>query len=303
MKPLDVSRINTEIAGISFSLSCRDAVIVQDADPAYESFVKRGEDLFFSDFDINLELNNMPDTGRWTKVFDSDQSWSLFQQNGEYFLAMKPEAFGRQPVWIARFRPHGSTITIYCSRFLMDQRDGVPTVLNPFRYPLDQLLLMYVLAQKGGAILHAAGITINEKGYMFLGRSGAGKSTLMRQCARRNYFQALSDDRIVVRMFDLTFKAFGTPWPGEVTVAENESVSLSGIFFISHGSENRIRELSRRDAFEGLLPVTSIPWYDREITEKLLSFCEDIVSHVPAYELCFKPGDEVVGVLEKFSQK
>ena len=303
MKPLDISRINTEIAGISFSVSCRDAVIVQDADPAYESFVKRGDDFLFSNFDIDLELNNMPDTGGWTKVFDSDQSWSLFQQNGEYFLAMKPEAFGRQPVWIARFRPHGSTITIYCSRFLMDQRDGVPTVLNPFRYPLDQLLLMYVLAQKGGAILHAAGITINGKGYVFLGRSGAGKSTLMRQCARRNDFKALSDDRIVVRMLDLTFKAFGTPWPGEVTVAENKGAPLSCLFFICHSTADRIKKISRKEAFERLLPVTSIPWYDRETTETLLMFCEDIVSHVPAYELCFKPGDEVAGVLEKFSQK
>lgn len=303
MRHLDISRINAEIAGITFSMTCRHAILVHDSAPAYESFLKDDEDLLSSDFAINLDLNTMPDTGGWTKVFDSHQSWSLFLQNGEYFLAMNPEASGRQPVWIARFSPYGSAITVFCSRFLVDKRDGVPTVLNPFRYPLDQLLLMYVLAQKGGAILHAAGITINRKGYIFPGRSGAGKSTLMRQCARRNDFKGLSDDRIIVRKMDGNFKAFGTPWPGEASVAVNESVSLSGIFFISHGSENRIRELSRRDAFEGLLPVTSIPWYDREITEKLLSFCEDIVSHVPAYELCFKPGDEVVGVLEKFSQK
>jgi hypothetical protein len=177
------------------------------------------------------------------------------------------------------------------------------TVSNPVCYPLDQLLLMYVLARNGGAILHAAGINHNNRGYIFPGRSGAGKSTIMRQCARSNDFKGLSDDRIIVRKMDGNFKAFGTPWPGEACVAVNKSAPLSGIFFISHGSRNKIQDLGRREAFERLLPVTSIPWYDREITEKLLSFCEDLVSHVPAYELHFKPDTEVVGVLEKFSQK
>jgi len=32
----------------------------------------------------------------------------------------------------------------------------------------------------------------------------------------------------------------------------------------------------------------------------ILSFCEDLVLHIPAYDLYFTPGIEVVDLLEKF---
>ncbi len=111
----------------------------------------------------------------------------------------------------------------------------------------------------------------------------------------------LSDDRIIIRKMDNIFKTFGTPWPGEEGIAINKSVPLSGIFFISHGSDNRIKEIDKKEALEKLLPVTSIPWYDQEIMTKILNFCEDVISNIPAYELYFKPDFEVVDVLEKFA--
>ena len=48
------------------------------------------------------------------------------------------------------------------------------------------------------------------------------------------------------------------------------------------------------------MPVTSIPWFDEKIVLSLLSFCEDVVSHVPAYELSFKPDIGVVNLFEEF---
>ena len=88
-------------------------------------------------------------------------------------------------------------------------------VSNPVHYPLDQLLLMYTLAQREGALLHAAGVDIQGQGFIFPGKSGAGKSTLSRQLVVQKELEVLSDDRIVIRKIDGVFQAFGTPWPGD----------------------------------------------------------------------------------------
>jgi hypothetical protein len=116
-------------------------------------------------------------------------------------------------------------------------------------------------------------------------------------------YEFLSDDRIIVRKMDKTFKAFGTPWPGEAGIAVNKNVALSGIFFISQASFNKIEEIKPQRAMERLLPVVSIPWYDKEVLVKILDFCEDLISNVPVYELYFKPDIEVADVFKDFVSK
>ena len=61
-----------------------------------------------------------------------------------------------------------------------------------------------------------------------------------------------------------------------------------------------IRTIKPKEAMERLMPVTSIPWFDEKAMSAILSFCEELVFHVPAYELHFRPDSEVVDFLEKF---
>jgi hypothetical protein len=292
--------INIEIAGINFSILCPSASIVQDSDPAYKSFLKAEKDLSAINVEIDLEVGFMPDTEGMKRLFDSGESWFICEDDDRFFLSLSHPASRKKTVWTALFDRSMTKVTIYCSERLVTKKGKRSVVSNPFHYPLDQLLLMYVLAQKGGIILHAAGMVVNEKGCLFLGRSGAGKSTLVRLCSGRDDFDFLSDDRIVVRKLGDGYKAYGTPWPGEAGIATNRGVSLSAIFFIYHGSENRIKEMSRKEALERLLPVISISWYDRKAVEEILDFCDGMVSHVPAFELYFKPDVEVANVLRNF---
>jgi hypothetical protein len=290
-----------EIAGINWSVSCRDLTIHQEDDPAYGSFFKTERRPSAIDINIDLVVSNLPDTKRLTKIFDTGQSWSLFLNHDDYFMMLKPPALDKQPIWIAQFNRDVTNVTVYCSQMLINGNDG-NSLSNPVTYPMDQLLLMYALAQRQGAILHAAGIGIDNKGYLFAGRSGAGKSTLSRQFVAKKHPVLLSDDRMVIRKIDKTFMAFGTPWPGEEGIAANQSVPLAGIFVISHGSDNKIREIDKKEALERLLPVTSIPWYDQEMMTKILNFCADVISNIPVYELHFKPDLEIVDVLCAFGK-
>jgi hypothetical protein len=252
-----------------------------------------------ADIEISLEFGAIPDTKNLTKIFDSGQSWSMFQGGNCYCLAFHPPAF-EQPFWIARINRDFTEATVFCGEKLVRRENGRKVLSNPVSYPLDQILMMHILARKQGALIHAAGIEVNGRGYIFPGKSGAGKSTLTQQLAVRKDIGLLSDDRIVVRKMDGIFKAYGTPWAGEAGIAVNKNVPLSGIFFINHASYNRIKQITPGQALKRLLPVTSIPWYDREIMSEILTFCDDLISNVPVYELYFKPSVEVVDVFEKF---
>ena len=50
------------------------------------------------------------------------------------------------------------------------------------------------------------------------------------------------------------------------------------------------------------LPVL-IPWYDDELSEPILRFCESLIHDIPAFELRFTPGGEVVDMLARFAAR
>ena len=298
-----VNLINLDIAGINFAIDYPDSFILQETDPVYQEFLKKvGSRRNTSDIEIHVTLDKIPNTSKMKKIFDSNRSWLMFTDKQKYFIKVRGPRMDKEPVWVAKINHNFNKVNVYCNEKFAVKNGDSYTVSNPIRYPLDQLLLMYNLADKQGVLIHAAGIGINGKGFIFAGRSGAGKSTLVRQFIDQKKFKLLSDDRIVIRTIDHAFSAFGTPWPGDAGIAMNNSVLLHGIFFIFHGAANQLREVSPQAALEYLLPVISVPWYDREMTDKILSFCEDLVENIPAYELYFKPGDEIVDFLARSVQ-
>jgi hypothetical protein len=293
--------INMEIAGINLALRCRDSISLQELPQTYKPFLKITNPLEGTiSINIDLEFDNIPDIKNMTRLFDTGESWSMFMNGDKYFIALNPPELKGKIVWLANFDRYIEKTTIYCGDLLINTAGGNTKVTNPFQYPLDQILLMYFMSQRKGALIHAAGIDINGRGYIFPGKSGAGKSTLTRQFTFVKNMEFLSDDRVVIRKIDRTFKVFGTPWAGEAGIAENKNFLLYGIFFINQGTENKIKEIKPAEAFERLMPVTSIPWYDKETMTRILDFCEDMISNIPAYELQFKPDNEVVDVFEKF---
>ena len=70
------------------------------------------------------------------------------------------------------------------------------------------------------------------------------------------------------------------------------------LLFLRHGPENRIRRVSPRDAFETLLPMVAVPWYDPKAIEEITSFCESLTRDVPVYDLYFVPTPEIAGFIE-----
>jgi len=294
--------LNLEIADINFITRCNTEVTVHPPPPLYLPFLNNaGAAKCSLTVRVTLDLQNMPDVKNMTKIFDSEESWSMYKHIDEYIMTLNPPVLDNQTVWMARISKNSTDVTVYCSDMLKVSAEGHTKVLNPLLYPLDQLLVIHILSQKDGALVHAAGVHFREKGYIFPGRSGAGKSTISNQFAGRKLWELLSDDRIAIRKMNNTFMAYGTPWAGEAGIAENKKTILSGIFFLHQGSENVIKEISPGEAFERLMPVTSVPWYDEGMMTGVLSLCEDMVSRIPSFDLFFRPDSEIVNLLEEYA--
>jgi hypothetical protein len=293
--------MNITIANLNFLIKCMDAPLLIEPRPAtYEPFIT-DTNIYVKGspaITIALKIKDLPPAGRLTEIFRCGDSWAMCKKGDEYYLVLNPSLPGG-PECIARFDHGLEKVTIYCGGINIVEVEGKKMVRNPFSYPLDQLLLMYALSQREGVMLHASGVGVNGRGYIFPGKSGAGKSTISRIFISGNH-DVLSDDRVVVRKTRDAFRVFGTPWAGDAGIAQNKDLPLHGIFFILHGNENKIEKITTKEAFERLMPVTSIPWYDEKVMPDLLSFCEDLVLHVPAYVLHFTPDSRAADLIEGF---
>ncbi len=282
------------IGGMKFDLNPQPKKDLFLPDPAYAGFVK-GAKIEQDEIDqiaVDLLFGRIPEIQGMKSLFKIENDWSLFCDRGDYVLFFEAPWAGLQR--LVRFCPQNRNVAMFCN-----ESGSGATVRNPLHYPLDQILLMYFLSVRNGAIVHSAGVVFEERGYIFAGRSGAGKSTISRQLLGKTGCMGLSDDRIIMRKIEDSFVIFGTPWPGDAGIAVNKSAPLSQIFFLVQSEENRIEQITEADAFRRFMPVLSIPWYDKEAIGRIFSFVEELVSRVPSYLLYFT-SDIEADILEDF---
>jgi hypothetical protein len=287
------SKALLNIGPLFFEITSQGDSIAQEYDPAYKQFLipKDGTDEKTISVQL-LQQKDMPNLASFTKVFDTSQSWSMYKDSHDKFIAFHPSNIN-SPEWIARINADLQNVAVFCQTTASHTETSQQKSINPVRYPLDQLLLINLLLGKG-LLIHAAGVVIDGKGFLFAGPSGAGKSTICRLFQGFNNFTILSDDRIVVQQIGQEFFMYGTPWPGEAGIAVNDSAKLHGIFFLKHSSENKIEKLSISETLKYFFKVASLPLYDKADMQKSLDFIEDLLKEVRTYELYFKPGPEIV---------
>ena len=292
--------IRKAIAGIDLLIENESELEIREENPAAANFiVDENSQISAQKIRIRTRFGRCPSMGIGNKLFSTEDFWSIFRDEQFYWIVLHPPSFS-QPFWVTRVSHQFSSGIVYCSDFLKNSHDDNLSFYNPVTYPLDQILIMHYLAGSNGIIIHSAGWSINKSGWIFAGKSGAGKSTISNLIVAETGTTFLSDDRVAVRKIGKEFLMYGTPWPGDAGYAVNESVPLKGIFFLSKGSRNNIKPLKPSDALAGLMPVVSIPWYDRGKVELMLGFCDNMLGGIPMYELAFMPDKEAVDMLQEF---
>ena len=104
------------------------------------------------------------------------------------------------------------------------------------------LMVLFALAtaDKGTVLFHAAVVSHQGRGYMFLGPSGTGKSTHARLWLKHiGGTELVNDDNPVVRQGVV----YGSPWSGKTPCYRNVSYPLGGIVVLSQAPYNKIEQL------------------------------------------------------------
>ena len=184
----------------------------------------------------------------------------------------------------------GNSLFLICSK---DYREG-RVIMPKYKFKNvfnDALKMMFALATAGKdtLIIHAAVVSCEGKGYLFLGPSGTGKSTHARLWLKHfDGTELVNDDNPVVR----DGMVYGSPWSGKKTPCyRNVSVPIGGIVMLSQAPYNKIRRLSGIEAYVDLAEsVGSMPWNIR-ISEDLHQTMNKLASTIPIWHLDCLPDE------------
>jgi hypothetical protein len=219
--------------------------------------------------------------------FDSGSIWKLYHSKDKIALVAGEKS---NPFFyhIAVFDKDMKHVEIY-SKELQQHNGQIP---DPLQYPLAEVLMICLLAQGRGLMVHACGIDDDGRGYLFAGNSGHGKSTMAKLW--RDQGVILNDDRIIIRQRGGRFWMYGTPWHGDYTGVSSQGVPLERIFFLNRGDVNSTRCLEGATAASKLLARCFPPLWHEEGMGFTLDFCAQVVSQVLCYELGFVPDNDIV---------
>jgi ABC-type glutathione transport system ATPase component len=160
---------------------------------------------------------------------------------------------------------------------------------NPFS--IDTVLRIthsLVLAEEGGFLVHAASAVRNGRAYLFAGVSGAGKTTMARLAPPDA--TVLTDEISYVRRDANSYKAYGTPFAGELArVGANTAAPLEALYLLVQGPENCIKPVSKIDAARALMRHVLFFAEEKEIIARVFDSVLEFVSRVEVAQLVFTP--------------
>ena len=161
------------------------------------------------------------------------------------------------------------------------------------------------LSDFDAVMLHAAAITMDDRGYLFSAKSGTGKSThiALWQKVFGDKVRIINGDKPIIRRLGDEFFIYGSPWCGKENISENIRAKACAIAFLERGEKNGISKISASDTFSRLIPMLYIP-SESEKRMRLFSLADDFVERVKSYRLICNISQEAATIAhEAMSEK
>lgn len=238
--------------------------------------------------------------------------WAIYRTADSWvYLGIAPLAGDPALHRVAIFNTDHTSGEIYNSgAYRQAWRRGNLTSLTMF--PSDQILLVRLVSDRGGCFLHSGGLTIDGRGFLFVGHSEAGKSTTMELVRSKlgHRCEILCDDRNIVRFWKDGFGrgmpghyVHGTWSHGDVPDVSPAGAPLRGILFLEQHSENEIvAATDRKWLWQRLLATLIKPMVTAEWWKRQMDVLEGIVAGVPCYTMRFDKSGRIVEELEKLTR-
>lgn len=242
---------------------------------------------------LNLVESGPPPLAPSDLLFDSGSLWRVYRLGRKLAYTFR-SADGSDPfrrvVVIDSSRRRG---WLFLPPFPENHLAG-----SAFSYPLDEILFQHRSACRGALFLHACGIAVGDRAFLFCGQSEAGKTTTANLWHKHHPRAViLSDDRLVVQQYRGRWCAYGTPWHGSGRFATPQGCPLAGIFFLRHGAENHVEPLTPTVAATQLFPRTFPPMWEPAIVDRVLATCGRVAAEVPCARLSFRPDEAIVQMI------
>ncbi len=160
-------------------------------------------------------------------------------------------------------------------------------------YSFDSLLRVFfsvILLELEGLLVHSAGVSRFQQGYLFIGPSGAGKTTLAR--LSEGYGDTLSDELSLIRRTEEGWRVFGTPFWGELQKnGRNQAVPLKTAFILTKDTRVYTEKLSPGIALSRLLSCVLFFCKDEDSVTQVVDIASRLVQEVPFLRLHFRKDD------------
>jgi hypothetical protein len=282
---IEKEKLRIEIAKIVFSIVCSEHDVAIQFDDSYRKFISAAAPeivlkIHFTDFSEFISQKKK-------RIFDSYGPWSLYDIDGKRAIVIGTSDWTEIPSRIAVFEDGKQVIDIFAE----EGYHANGSAIDPLQYPLAEVLMMCLLAQGRGVMMHACGVIDGERGYLFAGNSGHGKSTLAKLW--KNKALILNDDRIILREHQGSLLMYGTPWRGDYRDVSPLSVPLEKIFFLRHGYNNKVNQKKSMESLSALFSRSFPPFWDAQGIRFTLDFCTQLAETIPCYELEFFPDQKI----------
>jgi len=224
--------------------------------------------------------------------------WAIYRKGRSLiYLGISPDAEDKEIHKVAVFNNDHARAIIYNDK-VREEAFLKGDLHSLTLFPTDQILLAQVLADRGGCFLHASGMVLEDKGFLFVGHSDAGKSTMVTML--KDKAKILCDDRMIVRQGPDGHTIHGTWSHGDVPEVSADAAPLKALLFLQQAQENRLIPIQNGKEVVGkflaclIKPFVTAGWW-----EKMLTLTEHIARDVPCYNLHFDKSGRVVKLLDE----
>ncbi len=163
----------------------------------------------------------------------------------------------------------------------------------------------YAALRREGLFLHSAGVVVNDKAWLFLGRSGAGKSTLSRLALQEGAAVLSDDANILLPDVRGCYRAGPVPFAGElgdVNRDARQDYPVAGLFWLEQSDRPACLSMPPAVQWARVMACCPVVNVDPHRGGALLSVLEKLLRQLPMRVLRFRKDQTFIAIVKSIEE-